>query len=59
MTRSIGDHMAREIGVIATPDIGDRHEITDLDFGILIASDGIYEVLSHNKIAQLLWEQRD
>mmetsp|Transcript_17364 Transcript_17364/g.17058 ORF Transcript_17364/g.17058 Transcript_17364/m.17058 type:complete len:540 (+) Transcript_17364:199-1818(+) len=58
MTRSIGDHQAREIGVIATPEIGDKQEITELDYGVLVASDGIFEVLNHSTIAQLLWEER-
>jgi len=53
MTRSIGDHMAREIGVIATPDVGDRHDISERDYGVLIASDGVFEVLNHSKIANI------
>ncbi|CAI2387173.1 unnamed protein product [Moneuplotes crassus] len=59
MTRSIGDHQARDIGVIATPEIGDKHTISGLDYGVLIASDGIFEVLSHSKIAELLWKGRE
>lgn len=58
MTRSIGDHVAREIGVIATPEITPRHDISELDFGIIIASDGVFEVLSNKRIANICWKER-
>jgi serine/threonine protein phosphatase PrpC len=53
MTRSMGDHLARPIGVISTPEIYESREMEDVDFGIVIASDGVFEVLSNQKIANI------
>lgn len=43
MTRAMGDHSTRHIGVISTPEVGQPHELSNLDYGIIIASDGIFE----------------
>lgn len=58
MTRSIGDYMASSIGVISKPEISERRDITDLDFSIIIASDGVFEVLSNSRIANICWKNR-
>jgi len=53
MTRSVGDHLVRSIGVICTPEIRNSIEINELDFGVIIASDGVFEMLSNPKIANI------
>lgn len=53
MTRSMGDHAVRMIGVISKPEISQRHEISDLDYGLIIASDGVFECLSNQRVANI------
>ena len=54
MTRSIGDHIARSVGVIATPEISNC-EITDHS-ALIIGSDGLFEFMSNYDIALKLYE---
>jgi serine/threonine protein phosphatase PrpC len=64
MTRSIGDFIASPIGVISTPEISERHDITkiaypnDLYFAIIIASDGVFDVIGNDRIANICWKNR-
>ena len=58
MTRSIGDHEARSLGVIPTPDIY-KYSLKRKHSVLIIASDGIFEVLSNKEIADLVWKFRD
>ena len=53
MSRSIGDHCARKIGVIATPDIS-QYEIKE-NSAIIIGSDGLFEFLTNEEIGQIVW----
>ena len=50
MSRSIGDAIAKEIGVISVPDIKE-FKIDNNSKYVIIASDGLYEFLSNEKIA--------
>ena len=50
MSRSIGDAIAKEIGVISVPDIKEFNIDNNSKY-IIIASDGLYEFLSNEKIA--------
>jgi serine/threonine protein phosphatase PrpC len=50
MSRSIGDAVATEIGVISVPDIKEFNIDNNCKYAI-IASDGLYEFLSNEKIA--------
>lgn len=56
MTRSIGDHVAREVGVIATPDVN-SHEVTQ-ESALVIGSDGLYEFMDNFEIAKIVWENK-
>ena len=58
MTRSIGDHEARSLGVIPTPDIY-KYSLKHKHSVLIIASDGVFEVLSNKEIADLVWKFRD
>jgi len=52
MARSIGDHAAASVGVIAEPEITE-YDIVDDDFAMIIASDGVWELLSSQQIADI------
>jgi serine/threonine protein phosphatase PrpC len=45
MTRSIGDRLCKDIGVIALPDV--RSYSLERDSMILLASDGVYDVITN------------
>ena len=53
MARSIGDHAAASVGVIAEPEITEYHIVED-DFAVVIASDGVWELLSSQQVADLV-----
>lgn len=58
MSRAIGDHIARRIGVIARPDV----RVTKLPAGesfLVIASDGVWEYMSNQEVAQLVGAELD
>lgn len=55
MTRALGDAVASQIGVISVPDIFElqienKHKI------LVIASDGIWEVLSNEEVMEIVGE---
>ena len=52
MSRSLGDYVAQSVGVIPTPEI-DVYDITANDRYVVIASDGVWEFLSNERVAQL------
>jgi len=49
MSRSMGDGMGRECGVIGDPDIME-HTLTNEDKMIVIASDGVWEFISNYEV---------
>jgi serine/threonine protein phosphatase PrpC len=53
MSRSIGDLIASKVGVIAEPEIVE-HTITSDDKYIVIASDGVWEFLDNEAIADIV-----
>lgn len=60
MTRSFGDKMGHQCGINTVPcrlrsetDVSSR-DITDSDYAIVIASDGIWDMLSPEKVANIL-----
>ena len=53
MARSIGDHHAATVGVIAEPEITE-YELTDDDVALVIASDGVWELLSSQSVADIV-----
>ena len=53
MSRSIGDLVAAQVGVIAEPDII-VHELTAADKFIVIASDGIWEFISNQDCINII-----
>ena len=53
MARSIGDHHAATVGVIAEPEITE-YDITDDDVALIIASDGVWELLSSQTVVDIV-----
>eukprot|EP00828_Plagiopyla_frontata_P024097 TRINITY_DN3076_c0_g1_i4.p8 TRINITY_DN3076_c0_g1~~TRINITY_DN3076_c0_g1_i4.p8 ORF type:complete len:106 (+),score=26.20 TRINITY_DN3076_c0_g1_i4:994-1311(+) len=53
MARSFGDNVASIVGVIAEPEVT-KHEITNKDKFMVIGSDGIFEFLSNEQVAQIV-----
>ncbi|EAS05229.2 protein phosphatase 2c (macronuclear) [Tetrahymena thermophila SB210] len=53
MARSFGDQIAQSVGVISEPEVS-SYEITDDDKFLVIASDGVWEFLSNEKVVSLV-----
>ena len=53
MSRSIGDIEAHRVGVISTPDVLEI-DLKTSDRAIVIASDGIWEVLPNTRVAKIV-----
>lgn len=49
MSRSMGDTMGRECGVIAEPDII-KHTLSEEDKVLVVASDGVWEFLANSEV---------
>lgn len=57
-TRSIGDSVAEQIGVVAVPEIL-RHLLTSDDKYIIICSDGVFEFISSQHAVDLVHESTE
>ena len=53
MSRSIGDGLATKHGVICTPQVT-TYDTDDMDACLVLASDGVWEVLSSERVARLV-----
>uniref|UniRef100_A0A1J3GX80 PPM-type phosphatase domain-containing protein n=1 Tax=Noccaea caerulescens TaxID=107243 RepID=A0A1J3GX80_NOCCA len=53
MSRSFGDFVLKSYGVIATPQVS-THQITPRDQFLLLASDGVWDVLSNEEVATVV-----
>ena len=53
MSRSLGDHAVKSVGVIATP-VVTKHEISANDSFMVIATDGVWEFLSSQQVVDLV-----
>jgi len=54
MGRSIGDHAAATVGVIAEPEITE-YEVHEDDFAVILASDGVWELLTSDQVADIVY----
>ena len=54
MSRSLGDYIAHSVGVATDPEVM-RFELQPEDKFIIIASDGVWEFLSNEAIAKIVW----
>ncbi len=57
-TRSLGDHMAEELGVFAEPEMVTR-DIEDGDEIIVLASDGVFEFLTNQSVIDICAKHKD
>ncbi|CAJ1970480.1 unnamed protein product [Cylindrotheca closterium] len=57
-TRSIGDAVAENIGVIAQPEIESR-ELTENDKFLVIATDGLFEFLKNDQVMEIVEKSND
>ena len=65
MSRSLGDYQAHSIGVIPDPGMSislskwlieiEKYELTQDDKFIIVASDGIWEFLENEQVAEIIW----
>lgn len=54
MSRSIGDFIAHSVGVATEPEVK-RFELQPEDKFMIIASDGVWEFLTNETIAKIVW----
>ena len=57
MSRSIGDHIGRPIGVICDPDIYIM-QIKQRLSALVIGSDGLFDWVNQDEIGDILWKER-
>ncbi|KAL5144702.1 putative protein phosphatase 2C 72 [Glycine soja] len=55
MSRAFGDFMLKDHGIIAVPDISYR-TLTSSDQFVVLASDGVWDVLSNKEVSSVVWE---
>ncbi len=54
MSRSLGDSIAHEIGVIGTPMITSHAETHGMDFFLVLASDGVWDVMENQEVCDFV-----
>jgi len=57
MSRSIGDNVCQDVGVIHEPEVI-AHEIQQDDLFAVWASDGVWEFLSNEQVINIVWEHK-
>lgn len=57
-TRSLGDKIAKSLGVTAEPEVHER-ELTEADKYVIIASDGVFEFLTNQMVADIVVRHDD
>ncbi|CAL8996138.1 unnamed protein product [Prunus brigantina] len=55
MSRAFGDFILKDHGIIATPDVSYRR-LTSKDRFVVLATDGVWDVLSNSEVASIVWE---
>nr|KYP60621.1 putative protein phosphatase 2C 75 [Cajanus cajan] len=54
MSRAFGDFLLKDHGLTAIPDIS-YHSLTSSDQFVVLASDGVWDVLSNSEVASIVW----
>ncbi|CAH2044451.1 unnamed protein product [Thlaspi arvense] len=57
MSRAFGDFRLKDHGVIAVPEIS-HHQITYKDQFLVLATDGVWDMLSNDEVVSLVWSSR-
>ncbi|KAK8597542.1 hypothetical protein V6N13_094946 [Hibiscus sabdariffa] len=55
MSRAFGDFRLKDHGIIAVPDVS-HHHLTPNDHFIVLASDGVWDVLNNDQVASIVME---
>jgi protein phosphatase 2C family protein 2/3 len=55
MSRSLGDHAVKQVGVIAEP-VVTQHEVTEEDDFVILATDGVWEFISSEEAVGIVSE---
>lgn len=58
MSRSIGDEVSASVGVTNVPELS-VHQLDERDVCLLIASDGVWEFITNDEAARLVWKYID
>jgi len=58
MSRSIGDTIAHDFGVSSEPEFS-RHHLTENDKFLIVASDGIWDVISSEEAVKIVGKALD
>ncbi|KAK7270029.1 hypothetical protein RIF29_22886 [Crotalaria pallida] len=53
MARAFGDFCLKDFGVISVPDVS-HHHLTEKDEFVVLASDGVWDVLSNNEVVNIV-----
>jgi serine/threonine protein phosphatase PrpC len=56
MSRSIGDFVAESVGVVSTPEVNVFKREDVKAKAIVIASDGVWEYVSNEKVKGIIWD---
>ena len=67
MSRSLGDVLAKQAGVIAEPEIStytydpeiNQHQRGVIPKWVVLASDGVWDVMSNEQVAQFMYDPRN
>jgi serine/threonine protein phosphatase PrpC len=54
MARSIGDHAAKKVGVIASPEVK-VYDLNGDDLFMILATDGLWEFISSQEATEIVW----
>ncbi|PON86180.1 Protein phosphatase [Trema orientale] len=57
MSRAFGDFLLKDYGIIAVPDVSYRR-LTPKDQFIVLATDGVWDVLSNDEVASIVWKAK-
>ncbi|EXB66891.1 putative protein phosphatase 2C 72 [Morus notabilis] len=55
MSRAFGDFLLKDYGIIAIPDVS-FHRLTSNDQFLVLATDGVWDVMSNDQVAAVVWE---
>ncbi|EOA23016.1 hypothetical protein CARUB_v10003772mg [Capsella rubella] len=57
MSRAFGDFRLKDHGVIAVPEVS-RYRMTSKDQFLVLATDGVWDMLSNDEVVSLVWSSR-
>ncbi|KAJ4844972.1 hypothetical protein Tsubulata_011705 [Turnera subulata] len=58
LSRALGDYCVKDFGLISEPDVTERN-ITDRDQFVILATDGVWDVISNQEAVQIVYSTAD